>query len=289
MDKTSEYVFFRIDGESDMTARVFLISLTVLAVGIFILSGVSSAQTDAKPKDSKPVTKLDPNAVKPIPLPAPTVQAVDGKNATAPTPTDDDEILPYYNNYLKEYRLGPSDVITVEVFGQCPDYCKANITIPPNAKISYPLVREGVMVAGRTVEQVAAEITKKLDEFIIDPKVTVTLDKAMNTRYSVMGNVAAPGVRVMDRKVSVYEAVLDAGGVTKNGDKSKVWVVSYTKDGHLAKKMVSLTQMENGKGEMVYLNPGDQVFVAGKGFTFEKFLQVLGQASAARVLFGSPL
>jgi len=260
----------------------------MLAAGIFILSGMSIAQTPVKPKDSKPVTKLDPNAVKPIPLPAPTNQAVDGKNATAPTTADDDEILPYYNNYLKEYRLGPSDVISVEVFGQCPDYCKTGITIPPNARISYPLVREGVMVAGRTVEQVAAEITKKLDEFIIDPKVTVTLDKAMNTRFSVMGNVAAPGVRVMDRKVSVYEAVLDAGGVTKNGDKNKVYVVSYAKDGRLDRKLVSLAQMETGKAEMVYLSPGDQVFVSGKGFTIEKFFDVLGRASAARILFGSP-
>src|SRR5439155_22788108 len=134
----------------------------------------------------------------------------------------------------------------------------------------YPLVREGILVAGKTVEQVAAEITKKLDEFIIDPKVTVTLDKAMNTRFSVMGNVAAPGVRVMDRKVSVYEAVLDAGGVTKNGDKNKVYVVSYGKDGRLDRKLVSLAQMERGKAEMVYLNPGDQVFVSGKGFTIEK-------------------
>ena len=30
----------------------------------------------------------------------------------------------------------------------------------------HPLIRDGIMVAGRTVEQVAAEITQKLDEFI---------------------------------------------------------------------------------------------------------------------------
>ena len=144
------------------------------------------------------------------------------------------------------------------------------------------------MVAGKTVEQIASEITKKLDEFIIDPKVTVTLDKAMNTRYAVMGNVATPGVRVMDRKVSVYEAILESGGISKNGDKNKVWVVSYGKDGRLSRKQYSLSQMETGKAEMVYLNPGDQVFVAGKGFTVEKFFDVLGKASAARLLFGSP-
>src|SRR4029077_15340813 len=114
------------------------------------------------------------------------------------------------------------DQISIEVFGQCPDYCKTGLTIPPNARISYPLVREGILVAGKTVEQVADEIAKKLDEFIIDPKVTVPLDKAMATRYSVMGKCAVPGVRVMDRKVSVYEAILEAGGVTKNGDKKKI-------------------------------------------------------------------
>lgn len=203
-------------------------------------------------------------------------------------PDTDDGVLPYYENYLKEYRLGPSDVISVEVFGQCPDYCRQNITIPPNARISYPLIREGVLVAGRTVEQVAAEITQKLDEFIIDPKVTVTLEKAMSTRYSVMGNVANPGVRVMDRKVSVYEAILESGGVTKQGDKNKVTIVSYSRDGRLTRRNVSLTAIENGKAEMVFLSPGDQVFVGGKGFSIDKVFDALGKASVVRFLFGSP-
>ncbi|MBX3282966.1 MAG: polysaccharide export protein [Acidobacteria bacterium] len=204
------------------------------------------------------------------------------------TNAEDDAILPYYDNYLKEYRLGPSDVITVEVFGQCPDYCKSGITVPPNARISYPLVPGGVLVAGRTVEQVAAEITKKLNEYIIDPKVTVTLDKAVSTRYSVMGKVTTPGVRVMDRKISVYEAILDAGGVAKGGDRKRAFIVSYAPDGHLTKKEVSISDMESGKTAMVYLNPGDQVFVPGKGFGIDSIFDILGKASVVRFLFGSP-
>jgi len=229
---------------------------------------------------TKAVTATESSAEKPIPLPAPTTSDI----PTTPVDGDtsgDETILPYYNNYLKEYRLGPSDMISVEVFGQCPDYCKTGITIPPNARISYPLIREGVMVAGKTVEQVAAEITKKLDEFIIDPKVTVTLDKAMATRYSVMGNVATPGIRVMDRKVGVYDAILEAGGLTRNGDRNKVFIVSYGKDQRLSRKLVDLTSIETGKADMVYLSPGDQVFVGGKGFTIEKFLKVVSSASMA--------
>lgn len=249
--------------------------------GLLLLSASLLAQS-VDPKNT--VDRPEPKTAGSDPMPAPSL----ADSNEAPVSTTDDEILPYYENYLKEYRLGPSDMISVEVFGQCPDYCKTGITIPPNARISYPLIREGILVAGKTVEQVAAEITKKLDEFIIDPKVTVTLDKAMATRYSVMGNVAAPGVRVMDRKVSVYEAILESGGVTKNGDRDKVYIVSYARDGRLSRKMVSLAQMESGKAEMVFLSPGDQVFVAGKGFSIEKFFDVLGRASAARMLFGVP-
>ena len=247
-----------------MKVTVFLRNISMVAAGLLLIAGVGFGQKpDDKKKDGKVASAKDKNAVKTSPLPAPSTSD-DKSGVPTETPTGDDTISTYYNNYLKEYRLGPSDQISVEVFGQCPDYCKTGITIPPNARISYPLIREGVMVAGKTVEQVAIEITKKLDEFIIDPKVTVTLDKAMATRYAVMGSVATPGVRVMDRKVSVYEAILESGGVTKDGNRDKVYVVSYTKDGFLSRKQVSLTQMEAGKAEMVYLSPGDQVFVSGK-------------------------
>jgi polysaccharide export outer membrane protein len=208
----------------------------------------------------------------------------------APVSLEEAEILPYYNNYLKEYRLGPNDVITVEVFGQCPDYCKTGINVPPTARISYPLIREGVMVGGKTVVQVADEITKKLDEYIIDPKVTVTLDKAMSARYSVLGKVAAPGVRVLDRKVSVYEAIVESGGVTKEGDKKRVIVYSYDGQGRITPKTVNLQDIERGKGEMVFLNPGDQVFIPDRGFRLNvnTVFDILSKVSIVRLLFGSP-
>jgi len=237
------------------------------------------------PKTSDPVVIASPT---PTPTSTPTPETVAVKTDPILDTPEAAEILPYYTNYLKEYRLGPSDMISVEVFGQCPDYCKTGITVPPTARISYPLIREGVLVAGKTVEEVAAEITKKLDEYIIDPKVTVTLDKAMSIRYSVMGKVAAPGVRVMDRKISVYEAIIDAGGVAKGGDRKKAVIISYNLQGRLTKRIVSLADMESGKAEMVYLAAGDQVFVPGKGFSIDTVFDVLGKASMVRLLFGSP-
>jgi polysaccharide export outer membrane protein len=247
---------------------------------VFSVSVFAQVET---PKTSDKTAKTDKAAK------TEEIKPGDGDAKTlAEAAADEKEVLVFYNNYLKEYRLGPSDVISVEVFGQCPNYCKTGITVPPTARISYPLVREGVMVGGKTVEQVADEITKKLDEFIIDPKVMVTLDKAMSARYAVMGKVNAPGIRILDRKVSLYEAVIEAGGVAKNGNKRKIALVRFNQQGALTKQLIDLTAIESGKTPMVYLNPGDQVFVPSKGLTFDSFIETLGKVSAVRLLFGSP-
>lgn len=274
-----------------MNLATSLRSLGLVLASLLLLSAGAVAQIDLTNLKSQ---KVVGNEIKPTPAETPqpdstdvpeTVKPVDGVDLTS---AEAQAIVPVYNNYLSEYQLGPNDVISVEVFGQCPDYCKTGITVPPTARISYPLVREGVMVGGKTVTQVADEITKKLDEYIIDPKVTVTLDKAMSARYSVLGKVVAPGVRVLDRKISVYEAVVESGGVSKDGDKKKVIIYSYNGQGKISSRIVNLTEIERGRGEMVFINPGDQIFVSGKGFTIDKVFDILGKLSMARFLFGSP-
>ena len=296
---------------------------SLVLTGILFFAGFSSAQTGnppvnlEKPAEIKPAPTVTPNAApsgevkteiktdaKPenAAPPKPEIAAAPVGNTPSITPNpantadkkaaESDEaaqVIPYYNNYLSEYRLGPNDVISVEVFGQCPDYCIQGRVVPPTARISYPLIREGVLVGGKTVEEVAAEVTKKLDEYIIDPKVTVTLEKAMSVRYSVMGKVVTPGIRVMDRKVSLYEAIIEAGGIAKDGNKKKISLVRFDTQGKLTRQDVNLTEIETGKVPMIYLNPGDQVFVSGKGFTVDKFFDYLGKVGAARLLFGGGL
>jgi polysaccharide export outer membrane protein len=273
------------DEEFEVMAMVLIKKISMILAGMLVLAAIGVGQnTDTSTGDAQNTMPARPMPVKDGASAEPTQSVNNGK----PAADGADDILPYYDNYLKEYHLGPGDIISVDVFGQCPEYCRTGIAIPPNARISYPLIKEGLMVAGMTVEQVAAEITKKLDEYIIDPSVTVTLNKAGSARYSVMGNVTSPGVHIMDRKISVYEAITDAGGVTRRGDKNKVVIVSYAKNGRLSKRNVSLADMEKGKADMVYLSPGDQVFVSGKGFSITKVLEIVSRGSSALSLFGIP-
>jgi polysaccharide export outer membrane protein len=196
-------------------------------------------------------------------------------------------VLPYYNNYLTTYRLGPEDVISVTVFGQ-DRYSRNGIIIPPDGKINYPLVPKGLLVAGKTTEQVAAELTSRLNEYIIDPQITVMLEKAQSARFSVLGDVAQPGIRIMTHRLSVYEALAEAGGVLDTGDKSKVMILRRQADGTLSPIRVNIKKYERGDAkELAYLVPGDQVIVPGN--TFKKFKEVMTMLpilSFARIFTG---
>ena len=201
---------------------------------------------------------------------------------------EESAILPYYNNYLREYHLGPEDVISVEVFGQ-PNYSKAGIVVPPNARISYPLIPGGVFVGGKTVDEVAKEIEKKLDEYIIEPQITVTLEKVGSARYSVLGLVKSPGVKVMNRRYNIYEAIADAGGIEDEGDKKRILLIRLNPNGGISQTVFNLDKFMKGKsGEIPYLIPGDQVIVPEKRWSLAKIASTVGKASMLRVLFGVP-
>jgi len=228
--------------------------------------------------------RLEPDDTNVVPANV-TAEAQAGRRGQ--TSEEEAAILPYYNMYLTSYHLGPDDVISVDVFNQ-PRYSKTGITVPPNGKISYPLIPEGVLVVGKTTEQVQEEITKRLDEYIIDPKVTVSLDKAVSATYSVVGDVAQPGVRVMTRRYSITEALAMAGGVLETGNKSKVVILRRKADGNVNPIFVNVKEIERGRAkEMAFLVPGDQVLVPGNKLKIlDKIMKMIPILSFARIFTG---
>jgi polysaccharide export outer membrane protein len=169
----------------------------------------------------------------------------------------------YYNNFFSTYRLGPEDVISVDVFNQ-DRYSRKGITIPPNGRISLSLIPGGIFVNGKTPAEVEEMIKKKYDEFIIDPQVTVSLEKAASYRYSVVGDVGQPGVRLMSHRMTVTEALAEAGGVLSTGDRSKVYVLRRKNDGFVDPIQVNVSAIYKGKApDNTYLVPGDQIVVPG--------------------------
>lgn len=278
---------------------------TVLVLAI-LLSGqtlIVTAQSQADPQKTRQrtTTPVDDKKKTEKSTPAPTGDRLEPDDPTrtpsdVPTETqanrqeqlsEEAAVVPYYNNFFSTYRLGPEDVISVEVFGQ-ERYTRKGITVPPSGRISLQLIPGGLFVNGKTVDQVAAEITKRYDEYIIDPQVTVSLDKAASYRYSIIGDVAQPGVRLMSHRMTVTEAIAEAGGVLATGNRSGIVVLRRQANGTLQPIAVNLSDIYKGKTpDNVFLVPGDQVIVPGNKLkTWQKIMSFTPILSFARIFTG---
>ena len=273
--------------------RIVFATLALIALTV---SGVAQTQNDpqkARPRttttgqEKKPVTgdRLEPDDT----ARTPTDVSQDIQANRSEQLSEEAAIVPYYNNFFSTYRLGPEDIISVEVFNQ-ERYSRRGITVPPSGRVSLALIAGGVFVNGKTVDEVAEIIKKHYDEYIIDPQVTVSLDKASSYRYSVIGDVGQPGVRLMSHRMTVTEAIAEAGGVLSTGDRSKVYVLRRQSTGYVAPILVNVSAIYKGKvADNVYLVPGDQIVVPGNKMKKVKewlgFTSVLGFAR----IFGVPV
>jgi polysaccharide export outer membrane protein len=264
-------------------------SAAVLLLALFLLAPTFVFAQKQKKDDAKPSQKpaaderLEPDDTSRTPADVPQEVLANRRERMS---EDADAEIPYYNNFFTTYRLGPEDVISVSVFG-LDKYSRSNIVVPPDGRIDYYLIPEGVHVAGKTTRQVADEIKQHLDEYIINPKVTVTLDKAMSMRYGVIGDVAKPGIMPMTRRLSVYEALNEAGGILRTG-KKQVVVLHWKADRMMQTTVVDVAAIERGKApDNYFLSPGDQIFVPGNRWkTVDTILKALPVLSFARIFTG---
>ena len=120
------------------------------------------------------------------------------------------------------YHVGPEDVLEISVWRE--DTLKKEALVRPDGGISYPLIGE-VRAAGRTVSEIREEITKRLDKFIPDAVVSVTILKTGSQRVYVIGKVTKPGEFPLGRYVDVLQALSMAGGLTPFADSNNIRVM----------------------------------------------------------------
>jgi len=110
------------------------------------------------------------------------------------------------------YQLNPGDQLEISVWNE--ENLQKIITVLPDGKISFPLVGH-LQAAGKTASEIEALITDKLDAYIADPEVNVTVTSARGNVVYVVGKVLKPGPIVMIQSTSVMQALAMAGGLNE--------------------------------------------------------------------------
>ncbi len=179
-------------------------------------------------------------------------------------PNDDQIFKGLYLEFYDTYRLGPADEIAIRVAGQ-PDYTIERAKISPTGSVYHPLLGD-LEVAGLTVPQLIERLTSELNEYLINPKVSAALLEANSAKIGVLGDVIHPGILVMNRPMSVLEAIAASGGFADTGDKSGVTVLRQLRDGRAQTLKVNVKRILEGKAmaeENIGLQAGDTVIVNG--------------------------
>jgi polysaccharide export outer membrane protein len=189
-----------------------------------------------------------------------------------------------------EYRVGPRDILNVTVWehpeltipaGEFRSADTAGTIVGEDGNIFFPYAGI-VKAAGRTVEDIRDEITKKLSVFIEQVQLDVRVISYRSQRVYVVGEVTTPGIQqVKDIPLTVLEAINSAGGLSSNADSRNI---TLTRNGKTYN--VNLLALYEGGdlSQNVLLQHGDVLNVPDREFNK---VFVLGETTSSTIGGGS--
>ena len=182
------------------------------------------------------------------------------------------------------YQVGPEDLLSVTVM-DAPEFSR-QFRVSAAGTIRIPLVKQPIEAAGKTCQQLEADIAQALidDGLLRDPAVSVTLREFHSKPVSVSGAVRGATVFQAARPLRLTEALSRAGGLTESAG-GEVLVFVPARDGQPASSVrVALkTLLESPDAEAnLWLRGGEDVRVPQAGRVY-----VLGSVSRPGALLVS--
>jgi len=164
----------------------------------------------------------------------------------------------------KSYRMYPGDLMKVEVFDH-PDLT-IQIHIPANGRITFPLIGDVENIIGRSVEDLNAELKRRLEDgYITTAIITISfLDFGPRDAY-VMGSVRNPTSISLSpfAPTSAMQAISKAGGFSDGANRAAAHVVRNDPANPGRKIAIPLPAEDNpnSMGKDVILQPEDIIII----------------------------
>ena len=157
------------------------------------------------------------------------------------------------------YHIKAGDVLHVAVWRETD--LNLDVLVRPDGGISLPLVGD-VQAAGRTVDNLRGIIGDRLEQFIPEPAVSVSVKEIRGNNFHVIGKVARPGVYVLSGQVDVIQALSIAGGTTTFAKLNDIQILRRNDETQIAIPF-RYGDVERGKNlqQNILLQSGDVVVV----------------------------
>ena len=158
-----------------------------------------------------------------------------------------------------DYRIGPNDLMDVEVFG-VPDL-KRTIRVNSSGQISLALIGS-VVVAGLSAQAAEELIGKKYTEkYLQNPQVSIFIREFTSQRITVEGAVAKPGIYPITGQVTLLRALALAGGGAAYSDLSQIKVFRTRADGEKLTQTYNLIKIRSGESADPFIVADDVIVI----------------------------
>lgn len=157
------------------------------------------------------------------------------------------------------YVIGPQDVLDINVWEE--PAISRTVPVRPDGKISLPLLND-IQAAGLTPDQLGKEITTDLRKYVENPQVTVIVTAINSQRISILGEVNRPGTFQMLPKMTVLQALSDAGGFSPFAKLKDIYILRMV-NGKQEKFPFNYKNVLKGNDpqENIVLKAGDTIVV----------------------------
>jgi polysaccharide export outer membrane protein len=156
-----------------------------------------------------------------------------------------------------QYIIGPEDVLHIYVWRE--ESLTKTVPVRVDGKISLPLV-DDIQAAGLTPLQLKDALTKKLQGFVDNPTLSVTVMEANSFKVYVSGEVKTPSVQRIRSEVTVVKLMTMVGGFTEWANKKKILIIRKEKDGD-KRIIVNYNKIIDGEAPDIVIHRGDTVIV----------------------------
>ena len=120
------------------------------------------------------------------------------------------------------YVIGAEDVLYVHVWKE--ETLTKQVTVRMDGKISLPLIDE-IQAAGLTPLKLKEVLTKRLEEFVDSPNVSVIVMEANSFKVFISGQIKTPGVYRLRSETSLAQIISMAGGFADWANQSKIIII----------------------------------------------------------------
>lgn len=143
-----------------------------------------------------------------------------------------------------DYRIGPNDLIDVEVFN-VPDL-KRTVRVNAGGQVSLALIGN-ISVAGLTAQEAESRIAQKYSEkYLQNPEVSLFIKEFTTQRITVEGAVSKPGIYPVTGTVTLLRALALAGGGANYADMNDVMVFRKSPQGELVREAYDVEKIREG-------------------------------------------